>query len=153
MSLSLMSPAFSDGAGIPEKYSRDGDNLMPPLKWTGVPEGSRSLALVVEDPDAPGGMFHHLAAYNIPADRNELDESTDTGPDHAISFARNDFGNERYDGPEPPRGDKPHHYHFRLAALDVPSLSLPQEAGVEAVWAEAERHMIEEAELVGTYQR
>lgn len=153
MSLSLMSPAFADGAGIPEKYSRDGDNLMPPLKWTGVPEGSRSLALIVEDPDAPGGMFRHLAAYNIPADRSGLGESADTGPDHAINFARNDFGNERYDGPEPPVGDKPHHYHFRLAALDVPSLSLPQEAGVEAIWAEAERHMIEETELVGTYQR
>ena len=153
MALTLMSPAFANGAGIPEKYSRDGENVMPPLKWSGAPAGAKSFALVVEDPDAPGGMFRHLGIYNIPADRTELGPAADTGPDGAADFARNDFGNERYDGPEPPRGDRTHHYHCRLAALDVPRLSLPHNAGVEAVWAEASRHAIAKAELVGTYRR
>lgn len=153
MTLNLMSPAFTDGAGIPEKYSRDGDNRMPPLKWSGAPDGTRSFALVVEDPDAPNGMFLHLAAYNIPPDATELGQASDGEADEAIDFARNDFGNERYDGPEPPRGDKPHHYHFRLAALDVPHLSIPHNAGVAAVWTDAQRHMIEEADLIGTYRR
>ena len=153
MSMTLMSPAFENGAGIPEKYSRDGENLMPPLKWTGAPDGAKSFILIVEDPDAPNGTFRHLGVYNIPGDRTELSQSADTGPDAALNFARNDFGNERYDGPEPPRGDKLHHYHFRLAALDVPNLSLPQDAGIEAVWKAAGAHAIEETELVGTYRR
>ncbi|MGN6099967.1 MAG: YbhB/YbcL family Raf kinase inhibitor-like protein [Devosia sp.] len=153
MSMSLMSPAFEEGARIPQKYSRDGENLLPPLKWSGAPDETKSFALIIEDPDAPQGTFRHLAMYNIPADRTEVEQSADTGTDGAVNFARNDFGNERYDGPEPPRGDRPHHYHFRLAALDLPSLSVPQDAGVEAVWEEARPHVIAEAELVGTYQR
>jgi hypothetical protein len=126
---------------------------MPPLKWTGAPDGARSFVLVIEDPDAPDGTFRHLGVYNIPGNSSELAQSADTGPDAALNFARNDFGNERYDGPEPPHGDKPHHYHFRLAALNVPNLSMPQDTGIEAVWKAARPHVIAEAQLVGTYQR
>jgi Raf kinase inhibitor-like YbhB/YbcL family protein len=153
MPLSIMSPAFADGETIPKKYTRDSDNLSPPLKWTGAPEKTRSFALVVEDPDAPSGTFRHLAIYNIPADRDRLPESIDTGPDHAVRFGLNDFGNASYDGPEPPQGHGPHHYHFRLGALDVPSLPIPTDLDAEAVWREARKHMIEEAELVGIYER
>lgn len=153
MTLTLMSPAFADGQPIPGKYTRDSENLSPPLKWTGAPDGVRSYALVVEDPDAPSGTFRHFAAYNIAPDRTELPQSADTGPDAAMRYGRNDFGSEAYDGPEPPHGHGVHHYHFRLAALDVPNLSLPASAGAEAVWKEAEKHAIEETELVGTYER
>src|SRR5690554_3533590 len=100
MPLTLTSPAFADGEPIPEKFTRDGENLSPALKWTGTPEGTQSFVLIVEDPDAPNGTFRHFGAYNIPADRSELAQSVDTGPDRAISFARNDFGSQGYDGPE-----------------------------------------------------
>jgi Raf kinase inhibitor-like YbhB/YbcL family protein len=153
MPLTLISPAFADGQPIPKKYARDGENLFPPLKWTGAPDNVQSFALVVEDPDAPSGIFRHCMIYNVPADRTELQQSIDTAPDTAVRFGRNDFGGKAYDGPEPPVGHGVHHYHFRLAALDVPRLSLPPDAGAAAIWSEARKHMIEEADLVGTYQR
>lgn len=153
MPLTLTSPAFADGDTIPVKYTRDGENLSPPLKWNGAPDGTKSYAVVVEDPDAPNGTFRHFAAYDIPADRAELPQSVDTGPERAITYARNDFGSEAYDGPEPPPGHGLHHYHFRLAALDVPTIKLPPDAGVEAVWREAQKHVIEQDEIVGTYER
>ncbi|UUP16773.1 YbhB/YbcL family Raf kinase inhibitor-like protein [Nitratireductor thuwali] len=153
MTLTLISPAFAEGDVIPEKHVRDGDNLMPPLKWTGAPEGTGSFALVVEDPDAPSGTFRHLAVYNIPPDQEELPQSADTAPGNRLRYAKNDFGNRRYDGPQPPEGHGPHHYHFRLAALDVPSLDLPAEAGAQEIWREAQKHAIEEADLVGIYER
>lgn len=153
MALTLMSPAFAEGEAIPRKYAREGENLSPPLKWTGAPEGTRSFALIVEDPDAPRGTFRHWMAYNIPPDRSGLAESIDTGPEAAVRYAANDFGNSRYDGPEPPRGDEPHHYHFRLAALDLPSLAMPGQAGAEAIWHEVSKHALAQAELVGTYAR
>lgn len=153
MSLTLMSPAFADGDPIPRTYAREGENLFPPLKWTGAPEGTRSFALVVEDPDAPSGTFRHAAIYNLPPDRTELGRSVDTETQSGLRFGRNDFGGEAYDGPEPPVGHGVHHYHFRLAALDVPRIEMPQHAGAAAIWREAQKHTIEEAEIVGTYER
>jgi len=154
MPLTLTSPAFADGERIPLKYTRDGENLAPPLRWSGVPDRTRSLVLVMEDPDAPNGTFRHWAVFNIPSDHDQLPESMETGPDAGrVRYGRNDFGNARYDGPEPPRGHGVHHYHFRLAALDVPSLSVPAQAGVAQIWQDARKHMLEQAELVGTYER
>lgn len=153
MALTLTSSAFAEGQKIPPKFTREGENLMPPLEWSGVPEGTRSLALVVEDPDAPSGTFRHCAIFDIPPDRDGLPQSVDTGHDNALSYAVNDFGNVRYDGPEPPKGHGPHHYHFRLAALDVPSLGVPGRIEAEKVLDEMRKHAIEEAELVGVYER
>lgn len=153
MAFTLTSPAFAEGQTIPVKHTRDGDNLSPPLQWTGTPEGTKSFILIVEDPDAPGGTFRHWAVYNIPADWDGLPQGVDTGPERAMRNGRNDFGNSRYDGPEPPRGHGVHHYHFRLGALDVPSLEVPADTGVEEVWRRAERHLIEEAGLIGIYER
>lgn len=154
MPLTLTSPAFADGERLPDKYARSTRNISPPLEWSGIPEGTRSLVLVLADPDAPRGTFHHWAIYNIPPDRTELPESAETGPErNTLRAGLNDFGNAYYDGPEPPEGDPPHHYHFRLGALDVPSLSLPARVGAQKIWAEARKHLIEEAELVGTYSR
>jgi Raf kinase inhibitor-like YbhB/YbcL family protein len=153
MGFTLISPAFADGDAIPFKYTRMDDNLCPPLKWTGAPDGTRSFALVVEDPDAPRGTFRHCAISNIPQDRSELAESADTAPDQAPRFHRNDFGNVRYDGPQPPPGSGPHHYVFRLAALDVPRLGLPDSVDAAAMWAEAKKHSLGEAKLTGIYQQ
>jgi Raf kinase inhibitor-like YbhB/YbcL family protein len=154
MPLTLSSSAFAEGEKIPERYTRDGKNVSPPLKWSGVPDKAKSLALVVQDPDAPNGTFGHWAVFNIPPDVGELPdaESGRPGPE-ALRQATNDFGNAYYDGPEPPVGHGVHHYHFRLAALDTPSLAIPGSAGVARIWQEAQKHMLEEAELVGTYER
>ncbi|MFA1622025.1 YbhB/YbcL family Raf kinase inhibitor-like protein [Rhizobium mongolense] len=152
MALTLMSPAFTQDNPIPKKYARSGENLFPPLKWGGAPQGTRSFALIVEDPDAPRGTFRHCGIANIPSDWDALAESADTAPENAPRFYKNDFGNARYDGPQPPRGDKAHHYIFRLAALDVPKLSVPGDAGIASMWNEARKHMLAEASITGTYQ-
>jgi Raf kinase inhibitor-like YbhB/YbcL family protein len=154
MPLTLFSPAFADGERIPVKYSRDGENMSPPLKWTGPPEGTRSFVLVIEDPDAPRGTFRHWGVFNIPADRDGFPESVETGPEKAdLRVVVNDFGNSHYDGPQPPRDDPEHHYYFRLAALSVSDVNLAAAAGVAELWREAHKHMIEEASFMGTYQR
>lgn len=154
MTLTLTSPAFADGERIPDKYARDGENLFPPIRWTGAPDGVQSYMLIVEDPDAPGGVFRHCAIFNIPKEANGLPQSVDTAPDWpSLKYAQNDFGNAGYDGPQPPKGHGVHHYHFRLAALDVPKLDLPPQAGVDRLWQEAKKHALAEAELVGTYER
>ncbi|MFK0693103.1 YbhB/YbcL family Raf kinase inhibitor-like protein [Mesorhizobium sp. IMUNJ 23033] len=96
-------------------------------------------------------MFGHWGVFNIPPDLDKLieAESGKPGPD-ALRQATNDFGNAYYDGPQPPVGHGVHHYRFRLAALDIPSLGIPADTGVERIWQEA---VLEEAELVGTYER
>jgi Raf kinase inhibitor-like YbhB/YbcL family protein len=154
MALSVTSPAFPNGQRIPDRYSKDGGNMSPPLQWSDAPRNTRSFALIVEDPDAPRGIFRHWAVYNVPPAYQGLDE--DSGSTRArapLAMATNDFGNRRYDGPQPPQGHGTHHYHFRLLALDVPELSLPAQAGIEDVLAAAQPHIIAQAETVGTFQR
>ncbi len=154
MPLTLISPAFADGERMPEKYTQDADNLSPPLRWAGVPPEARSLMLLVEDPDAPGGTFRHWAVYNIPPDRDGLPESVETGPNAvSLRFGRNDFGNARWDGPAPPPGHGPHRYRFRLAALDTAHLAVPSDAGAASLWNEARKHLVEEADLTAVYER
>jgi len=152
MSLNLISPAFAEGSEIPSKFSRLGENMCPPLKWNGAPRDAQSYVLMIEDPDAPSGTFHHCGIFNIPRDWDGLPQSVDTRPDGGPRFVENDFGNIHYDGPQPPKGHGVHHYHFKLAALDVPSLSVPASAGVEAMWREAKKHTLSQAELVGTFE-
>ena len=152
MSLVLNSPAFDEGTQIPARFSRLGENILPPLIWNGAPADVKSYALMVEDPDAPNGTFRHCGVFNIPADWDGLPESAHVDPHGGPQFAENDFGNIRYDGPQPPKGHGLHHYHFRLAALDVPSLSVPVSAGVEAMWREAKKHTLSQAELIGTFE-
>ena len=150
MALKIRSPAFADGAPIPDTYARNGRNLSPPLEWSGVPEGTRSFVLLIEDPDAPSGTFRHWAVYDIPGDKIRLNENEDVSK---FSVGVNDFGNQGYDGPQPPQGHGVHHYHFRLAALDTDRLEGVQgKAKASAIWDKAQAHRIEEAELVGIYE-
>jgi Raf kinase inhibitor-like YbhB/YbcL family protein len=150
MAFTLESPAFENGQAIPEPYVRNGGNLSPPLRWKDAPAGTRSFLLVVEDPDAPRGMFRHWAVYDLAAGRDRLPEGT-AGPE---SFRQgvNDFGNAHYDGPQPPKGHGVHHYHFRLSALDVETLGAGGETGIADLLAHAGPHIIATAELVGTYE-
>jgi Raf kinase inhibitor-like YbhB/YbcL family protein len=153
MALSVDSPAFHNGERIPERYSRNGGNVSPPLEWHDAPRNTRSFALVVEDPDAPKGTFRHWAIYDVPPAHQGLEEdSASLRSRTALHMAVNDFGNRGYDGPQPPHGHGAHHYHFRLLALDVPQLRLSPRASVKDVLAAARSHVIAEAETVGTYQ-
>ncbi len=152
MTFRLSSSAFDSGRRIPDKHARDGGNEPPPLKWSGAPKETRSFALIVEDPDAPSGVFRHWGAYDIRPERTKLVES---GRDGRPSYleAVNDFGAVGYDGPQPPKGHGVHHYHFRLLALDADHLSLANDASVADVLEAARPHVIGEAELVGTFER
>jgi Raf kinase inhibitor-like YbhB/YbcL family protein len=152
MSLNLVSTAFANGERIPQRYARLGENLLPPLRWNGAPADVQSYALMIEDPDAPSGTFRHCGIFNIPPEWDGLPESTDTASRDGVRFVENDFGNVRYDGPQPPRGHGVHHYYFRLAALDVASLPVTGSAGVEGMWREARKHFLAQASLVGTFE-
>jgi len=154
MTLTIRTPTFAKDSSIPSQFTKDGGNVSPLVEWQGAPRGTKSYALVVEDPDAPKGTFRHWAAYNIPADLQRLAEgagSRDQGA--ALQMATNDFGNARYDGPQPPAGDGPHHYHFRLFALDVPELDVEEDCSAEDVLEAAKAHSIDEADTVGLFAR
>lgn len=154
MPLRLNSSAFGQGEAIPKKYTCDGDNVSPPLTWSGAPEGTRSFLLVCDDPDAPGGVFHHWAAFNIPAGWTELAEGY--GPESlepGFRQAINDFGKPGYGGPCPPRGDGPHRYHFRLSALSTETLLAASSATCVEVMTLARPHVLEFVELVGLFGR
>lgn len=154
MTLTLTSPAFAQNQKIPAQFSKDGGNHSPPIEWRDAPAGTRSFALIVEDPDAPMGTFRHWAAYDIPGDAQRLAEGADSREQGAaIQMGANDFGNTRYDGPQPPPGHGTHHYHFRLFALDVPQLGLPSDCAADEVLAAAEDHALAEADVVGTFER
>jgi Raf kinase inhibitor-like YbhB/YbcL family protein len=154
MPLNMTSSAFRQAGDIPKKYTCDGDNVSPPLAWSGVPEGTRSFLLNCDDPDAPSGLFRHWAAFDIPADWRGLEEGH--GAETLANNFRqaiNDFGKPGYAGPCPPRRDKPHHYHFQLSALSEPSLPAASSATCEEVVALAQPYVLEFVELIGLYRR
>ncbi|MFL6788501.1 MAG: YbhB/YbcL family Raf kinase inhibitor-like protein [Sphingomicrobium sp.] len=140
----LTSEAFADGQPIPPQFTCDGADQAPPLTWGEPPKGTRSFALVVDDPDAPSGTFRHWGAFDIPASAR-----SSSGP---FQQALNDFGKVGYGGPCPPNGHGPHHYRFKLFALGTDRLNLsnPKVADVEA---EAEKNVLGRARLTGTYER
>jgi Raf kinase inhibitor-like YbhB/YbcL family protein len=153
MAFELHSPAFRNGGAIPDTYARDGDNTSPPLRWTDPPAEAKSFALIVEDPDAPSGVFHHWVVHSLGPEQRELKVGTGSGQSFTGRQGRNDFGDIGYDGPQPPSGHGVHHYHFRLLALDVANLEVPDDADAAAVEAALSGHVIDETALVGLYQR
>jgi Raf kinase inhibitor-like YbhB/YbcL family protein len=149
----LLSPAFLPGAAMPAEYTCDGADISPPLAWSGTPEGTRSLVLIVEDPDAPGGTFRHWAAFDIaPGARGLATGYGASRPADGFREGRNDFGQSDYRGPCPPPGPA-HHYHFRLYAISRPSLDLTPVATALDVVQAAQPYIIRKTELVGTYRR
>lgn len=146
--ITLTSNAFADGAAIPARHSRDGQNVNPPLSIENVPGGAETLTLVVDDPDAvavAGSVFLHWLVWNVPATRTII--PTDWEPDAAVVGA-NDFGNRRYDGPDPPDGE--HSYRFKLYALDT-ALDLPASASKREVGAAMAGHILAQTQLTGTF--
>jgi len=149
----LTSPAFAPGAAIPAEYTCDGADISPPLAWSGAPNGTQSLVLVVDDPDAPGGTFRHWAVFDIPPAAAGLAAGYGAGrPGDRFREARNDFGQAGYRGPCPPPGPV-HHYHFRLLAIGRPRLDLTPAANAVDVLHSAARYVIRRTELIGTYRR
>jgi Raf kinase inhibitor-like YbhB/YbcL family protein len=150
MSLRLSSSAFEPGGAIPAKYTCQGDNVSLPLHWEGAPAGTKSLALIVDDPTAPREPCSHWVLYNIPPGLDHLEENFSDGR-HAQGGVpgRNDFGGVGYGGPCPPQGPA-HRYVFRLFALDK-SLDLTPGAIHAQLFDFMQGHILAETELVGTY--
>ena len=146
--LDLESDGFHNGQPIPAQYTCDGADQSPALKWGEPPPETKSFALILSDPDSPGGPFGHWGAYNIPASARSLQAGQPIS-----AQAVNDFERPGYGGPCPPRGHGPHHYHFKLFALDADKLPLAASARVIDVEKAARRHAIGEGDLIGTYER
>ncbi len=153
VSLQISSAAFSAGETIPKKFTCDGPDVSPQMKWNDPPANAQSIALIMDDPDAPAGTWVHWMLYDLPASTRELSEGVakqEQLPSGARQ-GRNDFGKIGYGGPCPPPG-KPHRYFFKLYALDT---KLGSKAG--ATKADVERamkgHILAQAELIGKYGR
>ncbi|HEX5044357.1 MAG TPA: YbhB/YbcL family Raf kinase inhibitor-like protein [Candidatus Polarisedimenticolaceae bacterium] len=144
----LHSEAFAPGAEIPSTYTCDGSDTAPPLSWSAIPAGARSLVLIVDDPDAPGGTWVHWIVYNLPPAAKNLAPGGAL-PKGALQ-GRNGWRKTAYGGPCPPSGR--HRYSHRLYALDtvLPDLQGPSKATLEQAM---EGHVLAQAELIGTYQR
>lgn len=152
MEFSLSSTAFEHETAIPERYTCDAEDLSPELSWSGVPDGTMSLALVMDDPDAPAGTWVHWVLFNIPASVVRLDESVPDDeqlPSGAV-HGQNSWGDLGYGGPCPPSGT--HRYFFKLYALDA-NLDLGPGATKDQVLAAMNSHVLGEAELMGRYSR
>jgi Raf kinase inhibitor-like YbhB/YbcL family protein len=145
--LTLHSSAFAANQPIPTQFSCEGANLSPPLSISHVPAQAKSLALIVDDPDAPRGTFTHWLLWNIPPETNAIAEGQ---PPAKAEEGLNDFGKLGYGGPCPPSGT--HRYRFRLFALDT-DLNLPNGAGIVELERALRPHVLAESLLVGTYKR
>ncbi|MCE5328466.1 MAG: YbhB/YbcL family Raf kinase inhibitor-like protein [Planctomycetaceae bacterium] len=157
VSIVVKSTAFENGQPIPRKYSQDGQNISPPLEWQGLPEGTKELALIVDDPDAPTPQpWVHWVMYKIAPGVKHLPEgvkAADKPPElHGALQGVNTSKNAGYDGPAPPKGHGVHHYHFKLYALDAP-LNLPPRQTKEQLLTAMKGHVLGESELIGTYER
>jgi Raf kinase inhibitor-like YbhB/YbcL family protein len=150
--MKLESSAFSANGLIPPKYTCDGQDISPPLSWDEPPAETQSLALIVDDPDAPGRIFVHWVLYDIPPQVRQLTEKIapqKTLPNGGIQ-GKNDFGKFGYGGPCPPSGT--HRYFFKLYALDRP-LELASAATKDQLEAAMDGHILAAAELIGRYAR
>ena len=150
--ISITSTAFTEGGMIPKQYTCDAEDVSPDLAWTDVPEGTKSLALICDDPDAPMGTWVHWVLFNLPPDISELHAeipSKETLKNNA-RHGKNDFGKFGYGGPCPPGGT--HRYFFKLYALDTELLLGPEQDKPSLLEAMS-GHVIGEGRLVGTYER
>jgi len=151
--LEMKSSAFENGGFIPSKYTCEDEDISPPLSWSDVPKGTKSFALICDDPDAPFGVWVHWVIFNIPADKRKLEENIlkkGLLPERIIQ-GLNDFGKVGWGGPCPPPG-KPHRYIFKLYALDT-ILSIEEGATKEELIEAMKSHILTETKLIGIYQR
>jgi len=153
MALELKIPAFENGGFIPRQFTGQGDDKSPALEWQNAPEGTKSFALINDDPDAPGMTWVHWVIFNIPTDKKTLAEAVSTKgelPD-GTRQGINDFGQIGYGGPMPPPG-KAHRYFFKLYALDC-MLELKSGITKSELLKAMQGHILAQTELVGLYKR
>ncbi len=153
MAIQLTSSAFAEGSAIPAKYTCDGEDVSPPLRWSNTPPEARSIALIADDPDAPVGTWVHWVLYNLPSNVTELEAgvpATESLPNGA-GQGLNDFKRIGYGGPCPPRGS-PHRYFFKIYALNA-ELRLKSRVTKKDLTQMMEGHILAEGQLMGTYQR
>jgi Raf kinase inhibitor-like YbhB/YbcL family protein len=150
--MNIMSTAFVHGDPIPEKYTCDGDNISPPLNWSNVPNGAKSLALIMEDPDAPVGLWVHWVLFNLPPETSGLPERTTEKELPPGTVQGINTGKQTgYIGPCPP--DREHRYYFRLFALETTLDKLGPGATREELLLDMQGHILDSAELMGRYVR
>ncbi len=152
MTIKLTSTAFDEGGMIPSQYTCDGQNVSPPLAWSDLPEGTKTLALICDDPDAPRGTWVHWVVYQIPASERGLPENLPAREtlDGGARQGTNDFKKPGYGGPCPPSGT--HRYFFKLYALDA-SLDLASGATKDQLLKATEGHVLAHGQLIGRYAR
>jgi Raf kinase inhibitor-like YbhB/YbcL family protein len=148
MTFQLTSSAFGYGEQIPRRYTCDGQNISPPLKWNDPPRGTQSFALIMDDPDAPREIWVHWICFNLPAAIRELPERAHLSADSQEGW--NSWGRPGYGGPCPPSGA--HRYFFKLYALDT-KIKLPPHPDKAQLLRAMEDHILAQAELMGTYSR
>ena len=151
MPFQVFSSAFADGGWIPELHSCEGADISPSLEWSGAPVETRSFVLIVEDPDAPSGVWRHWLLYDIGPRIQALPQGFRPGS-LGVS-GTNDFGKLGYGGPCPPKGHGPHRYFFRLAALRVPTVGLPAGAKPAELMEAFKGHVLAEAQFMGRFER
>ncbi|MEE8363998.1 MAG: YbhB/YbcL family Raf kinase inhibitor-like protein [Dehalococcoidia bacterium] len=151
LALTVTSSAFEEGAAIPVRFTCDGEDVSPDLSWSRPPEGTVSIALVVDDPDAPRGVFTHWVAYGLPAIAGGMPEGVAPRPKGAGFYGKNDFGKTGYRGPCPPKGS-PHTYRFTVYALDA-SPGLESDASQADLFEAIDGHVIARGRLTGEYKR
>lgn len=144
--MKIESEVFLPNQKIPSKYTCEGENLSPPLRFSDIPKGTQSFVLIVDDPDAPRGTFDHWITWDIPSATTHLTEGV-----HVSHQGKNGFGVNIYRGPCPPPGSS-HRYFFKLYALDT-MLNLPEGSSKSQVEKAMQGHILDKAEVVGTYQR
>ena len=152
MEIKVSSPAFANNEMIPAKYTCDGINISPAIQWDTVPEQTKTIALISDDPDAPVGTFVHWVIYNLPGETRELTENIapeETLPNLAKQ-GTTDFGKIGYGGPCPPSGT--HRYYFKIYALDT-HLDLPAGAAKKQLLKAMEGHVLAQGQLIGKYKR
>jgi Raf kinase inhibitor-like YbhB/YbcL family protein len=152
MPLELTSTAFAPGQPIPRKYTCDGENVSPPLRWSDPPQGTQSLALICDDPDAPAGIWVHWVLYNLLTKARALAEAVPPNADlpDGSRHGKNSGGRLGYSGPCPPSGT--HRYFFKLYALDT-VLNLASGADKNQLLQAMQGHILAQTELMGTYKR
>jgi len=153
MSFQISSTAFSNGETIPKKFTCDGPDVSPQLRWKEAPAATRSFALIMDDPDAPTGIWVHWVLYNLPANTREMPEGMEKQEQLATGAlqGRNDFRKIGYGGPCPPPGT-PHRYYFKLYALDT-KLNLKAGATKPDLERAMKGHILSKTELMGRYGR
>ncbi len=152
MNLNVTSTAFKNEGMIPAKYTCDGEDISPPLSWQAVPEGTQSIALIADDPDAPMGTWVHWVAWNIPAEQDGLDENIAKKPklDNGTLQGITNFGTHGYGGPCPPSGT--HRYYFKIYALDT-KLDVAGDSTKADLLNAMEGHILAQGQIMGKYKR